>query len=154
MFLSLCLFLVFVWGLIDSAATIFPPQDEVVLLHLNDEGESADWGHQSLIQSAVHNAFAPLLFTPTDKQAMFPARWPSLRELRALGKRIIVYGDRIDNAEIFAGFTQPGWDADTMKYFTDYPVCAGYGPGDWAIFGGESQLIGPIYNGTWRWLWW
>jgi hypothetical protein len=121
----------------------------VILLHLNDEGPSADWGRQALIQDAVNSTFGSLLFTPRDKQTLFPSRWPSLRELRTLGRRVIVYGDRVNNDDIFPGLTQPGWDLDTMKYFSDYPQCAGYGPGDWAVYGGESQVVGPIYNGAW-----
>jgi len=36
-----------------------------------------------------------------------------------------------------------------MKYFArdPYPNCMGYQPGQWTTFGGESQVIGPIYNG-------
>jgi hypothetical protein len=37
-----------------------------------------------------------------------------------------------------------------MKYFArdPYPNCSGFAtPGEWTTFGGESQVIGPIYNG-------
>ena len=45
---------------------------------------------------------------------------------------------------IFHDMTIPAWDRDTMKYFTPFPECGGYGAGDWYIVGGESQVVGPI----------
>ena len=38
----------------------------------------------------------------------------------------------------------PGWDKDTVKYFTPFPNCGGYRPNDWYLVGGESQVVGPI----------
>ena len=58
---------------------------------------------------------------------------------------IVIGSDRCANASlIFVDMTVPGWDKDTTKYFTPYPECGGYRPGQWYTVGGESQLIGPI----------
>ena len=59
---------------------------------------------------------------------------------------MIVSGtERCANEVIFADVMVPGWDRDTVKYFTPYPVCGGYTtPGQWYIVGGESQVVGPI----------
>ncbi len=52
--------------------------------------------------------------------------------------------ERCANDDIFQDMSVPSWDKDTMKYFTPFPTCGGYGPGDWYIVGGESQVVGPI----------
>ncbi|CAI8033125.1 hypothetical protein GBAR_LOCUS18682 [Geodia barretti] len=41
----------------------------------------------------------------------------------------------------------PDWDNDTTKYFTVAPRCGGFAPGQFYLVGGESQVVGPIYNG-------
>ena len=48
---------------------------EVVMVHINDESHSADWGHIGLIQDPVHQIFTGLQFTPGDKESLFPGRW-------------------------------------------------------------------------------
>lgn len=70
---------------------------------------------------------------------------PTPNEIFQLGKRVLVTGTtRTINNYIFADMTVPGWDKDTMKYFTPYPECGGYKAGDWYLVGGESQMVGPI----------
>ena len=70
---------------------------------------------------------------------------PTPNEIFQLGKRVLVTGTtRTTNNYIFADMTVPGWDKDTMKYFTPYPECGGYKAGDWYLVGGESQMVGPI----------
>lgn len=118
---------------------------------MNDEGVSADWNHTDLIRTQIIDTFGPMLFTPAEKDALAPpdAPWPSVNALRQLGKRVIVYGDRVNRSDcVFPPLTVPTWDRDTVQYFHDYPQCGGYGPGDWANFGGESQVVGPLYNGV------
>ncbi len=51
---------------------------------------------------------------------------------------------RCFNEYIFEEMMIPGWDKDTVKYFTPYPNCGGYHPPDWYLVGGESQVVGPI----------
>jgi len=124
--------------------------NEVIFVLINDEGHSADWGHQDLIQKLIHNVFGPILFTPVDKNKHYPNTWPSVNQLNELGKKVIVYGSNLlINDEIFGEFTIPHWDQNTMKYFSKrpYPECDGFNPGQWTTFGGESQIVGPIYNG-------
>ena len=73
---------------------------------------------------------------------------PTQRELLSLGKRIIVFSARAQNDFIFPDFTLPGWDKDTVKYFTPYPACGGYAADQWYLVGGESQVVGPLCE--WR----
>eukprot|EP00118_Oscarella_pearsei_P002498 m.10722 g.10722 ORF g.10722 m.10722 type:complete len:569 (+) comp22588_c0_seq1:3-1709(+) len=122
-------------------------EEEIVIVNINDEGPSADWGHQDLIQAPVASLCSKLLFTPSNKSSLFPQRWPSSRELLTLGRRLIFHGPRIDNENIFPQLTIPEWDHDTVKYFTPFPKCGGYPADDWYLVGGESQVVGPIYNG-------
>jgi hypothetical protein len=121
---------------------------EVVMVHLNDESHSSDWGHTSLIQDPVPQIFGNLLFTPLDKKFLFPSRWPTSSELVKLGKRVIVTcTSRCNNSNIFLDMHVPTWDRDTAKYFTEAPECGGFSPGKFYLVGGESQIVGPIYNG-------
>ena len=70
---------------------------------------------------------------------------PTPNQIFELGKRVIITcGERCTDDYIFEDMTVPGWDKDTMKYFTPYPECGGYNPGDWYLVGGESQIVGPI----------
>ena len=50
-------------------------QGEMVVVHINDESHSADWGHIDLIQDPVAQTFRDLLFTPEDKKSLFPNSW-------------------------------------------------------------------------------
>ena len=50
-------------------------QEEVIVVHINDESPSSDWGHISLIQDPVREIFGELLFTPENKKTLFPHRW-------------------------------------------------------------------------------
>ena len=80
---------------------------------------------------------------------------PTPNEIFQLGKRVLVTGTpRTPNDYIFADMTVPGWDKDTMKYFTPYPTCGGYRAGDWYIVGGESQMVGPICESSWSIFMW
>lgn len=65
--------------------------------------------------------------------------------MKELGKNLIIFGtSRIMNDSIFQDVSVPSWDKDTMKYFTPYSKCGGYGPGQWYTMGGESQVVGNI----------
>lgn len=55
--------------------TVQENTQEFVMVHINDESHSADWGHVQLIQDPVTEIFSDLLFTPEDKQTLFPDRW-------------------------------------------------------------------------------
>ena len=48
---------------------------ELILLHVNDEGQQMDWDHLALIQQPIKDIFKDILFTPVDKQEKFPSRW-------------------------------------------------------------------------------
>lgn len=122
---------------------------EIILLNINDEGPSADWDHQALIQNETEAAFGSLLFTPLSKVQHTTGEWPTATQMIGLGQRVFAHGDRVNDSSIFPGLLIPEWDQDTMKYFarSPYPACMGYVPGEWTTFGGESQVIGPIYNG-------
>lgn len=122
-------------------------KEEFILLHINDEGRTADWDHIGLIQQPIKDTFGDILFTPVDKNNSFPSRWPTQRELLSMNKHIIVFGDRVANDDIFSDFTLPRWDFDTVKYFSPAPKCGSYTPDQWYIVGGESQVVGPIYDG-------
>lgn len=70
---------------------------------------------------------------------------PTPNQLLSLGKQVIVLGtSRIVNDSVFLDVSIPPWDKDSMKYFTPYPKCGGYGPGQWYTMGGESQVVGQI----------
>ena len=45
------------------------------MIHINDERYSADWGHIDLIQDPIEQIFGSRLFTPLDKEILFPNRW-------------------------------------------------------------------------------
>lgn len=136
-------------GLMEVHQWISAPenQNEVIYLHLNDEGAHADRNHQAIIQNLTRDIFGDLLFTPTDKNSNFPSSWPTLNQLVSTGKRVIATNGRLENDYIFGTIFHPGWDYDTAKYFTDYPACGQYPPYGFTIFGGESQVIDPFYNG-------
>eukprot|EP00164_Ancoracysta_twista_P003736 GFYU01005009.1.p1 GENE.GFYU01005009.1~~GFYU01005009.1.p1 ORF type:complete len:621 (-),score=121.69 GFYU01005009.1:66-1928(-) len=120
---------------------------EFLHLHINDEGHSADWGHLDKIRDPLAKYLSDILFRPSDLRDQYKGQWPSVRQLLKDGKRILVQGDRIYDDNYFRPLNTPGWDYDTMVHFTPYPECGGYGPGKWVEFGGESLLVGPIYDG-------
>ena len=55
-----------------------------------------------------------------------------------------MFSARAQNEFIFPEFTLPGWDKDTVKYFTVFPTCGGYTADQWYLVGGESQVVGPL----------
>jgi hypothetical protein len=123
-------------------------EEEIVMVLINDERNSSDWGHIHLIQEPVPQIFGDLLFTPEDKKSLFLDQWPTPTELLKLGKRVIVScTSRCNDSHIFLDMHVPDWDHDTMKYFTAAPECGGYSASQFYLVGGESQVVGPIYNG-------
>ena len=123
-------------------------EKEIVMVNINDEGPSAEWGHRDLMQEPVAQLCPDLVFTPVNKTAMFPDTWPTPRELISMGRRLLFHGPKnLSNENIFPQLTVPQWDHDTVKYFVPYPVCGGYTADKWYLVGGESQDVGPIYNG-------
>lgn len=124
-------------------------ENEFVLVLVNDEGPHSDWDHIDLIQKPIVDIMGKLLFTPSNKTMYFGDSWPSTNQILQLGSRVMfTCSERCsDDVNIFADMTQPSWDLDTVKYFTPFPTCGGYKQEEWYIVGGESQVVGPIYNG-------
>jgi hypothetical protein len=83
-------------------------------------------------------------------------------ELRSLNKSVILVGNinytTFDGKWIFPP-QWLGYPVDDVKYFTAYPGCGGtlvmdstnvwtgYQINDWTCFSGESQFLGPFYDG-------
>lgn len=123
-------------------------ENEFVMVYINDEGHSADWNHTDIIWKAVATLCPHILFTPADKERLFPHSWPTRRQLVSKGMRLMLTGTGfVLNENIFPQPMVPGWDKDTVKYFTPYPKCGNFTPDQWYLVGGESQVVGPIYNG-------
>ena len=123
-------------------------KDEFVMVYVNDEGHAADWNHTDMIWKAVATACPEILFTPSDKERLFPDSWPTQRQLVSQGMRLMLTGTGyVKNENIFMQPTIPQWDKDTVKYFTPFPKCGNFTANQWYLVGGESQVVGPIYNG-------
>ena len=50
-------------------------EQQLVWVYVNDEGADHDWGHQELITAPVRELLGDLLFTPSDKEQLFPHSW-------------------------------------------------------------------------------
>lgn len=123
-------------------------KNEFVMVYINDEGHTADWNHTDLIWNASVTACPDILFTPSDKERLFPDSWPTQRQLISKGMRLMLTGTGVvQNKDIFPQPTVPQWDKDTIKYFTAFPKCGNFTANEWYLVGGESQVVGPIYNG-------
>ncbi|XP_062508698.1 uncharacterized protein LOC134184941 [Corticium candelabrum] len=123
-------------------------ENEFVMVYINDEGYVADWNHTDIIWDAVATTCPHILFTPTDKDKLFPNSWPSPRQLITRGKRLMLTGTpTVSNSNVFRQPMIPPWDKNTLKYFTPFPKCGNFKPDQWYLVGGESQVVGPIYNG-------
>jgi hypothetical protein len=48
---------------------------------------TAGWSKVNLILQGIEYHFGSYVFTPVDKQRLFPRSWPSFRQLNAAGKR-------------------------------------------------------------------
>lgn len=67
-------------------------KEDVILLHINDEGQRMDWGHIDLVQQPVQTIFGGVIFTPLDKGKYFPGRWYVCEHMHEL---LVSYGDFI-----------------------------------------------------------
>jgi len=98
-------------GVEEIAQWVEQNPSEVILLLINDEGPSADWGHQALIQNQTWDALGSVLFTPVSQSQHFPDDgWPTISQMVQLGQRVLAHGSRVYNSFIFPELLIPGWD--------------------------------------------
>eukprot|EP01137_Pigoraptor_chileana_P009353 Opistho-2@57458 len=119
--------------------------NDVFLIRINDKGPFADWGRIAMIQDSIEKAFGDLLYRPIDRPDS--ATWHTIGELSKMGRRVIAFGDRIANGAIHDMSLRPHYPLNDMTYYTPYPKCGAVKPGNFSMFGGESQVVGPVYDG-------
>eukprot|EP01136_Pigoraptor_vietnamica_P012883 Opistho-1_new@53270 len=137
----------FLSGLVEILEFIESPENanDVFLIRINDKGPLVDWGHVADIQAAILMAFGPLLYRVADRPSN--TTWHTVDEMVQMGRRIFVFGDRINNDFIHPMHLSPPYPQNSMTYYSPYPSCGSTAPGAFTMYGGESQVVGPIYNG-------
>jgi len=124
---------------------------EFIFIH-HDDQKYWTWGRSKLVEDPIKEIFGSTLFTPSDLLNDFRGNWPTVNQLLSKNKRILfqsedTYGS-YDQSLIFAPFLTPGWTANCVRHFTEYPECGGYQPGSWVNWGGESQMATPFFDGS------
>ena len=110
---------------------------EVVLIHQDDnEGDTFNVSTIALIESV----FGDMIFRPS----MFNGSWPSVNEMIDNGTRIVFQAESNYGLGdiLFAPFLEPEWPNNCLKV---YECPSRY---EWGNVQGESQIVGPFYDGT------
>jgi hypothetical protein len=144
-------------GIAEIATWVKNNTDEIVIVYINDYPHW-DWGHQDELIAPIAEYMGDLVFTPKDKEFYFPDRnWPSIKQLLALKKRIILIGSNkyatVDGTWIHG----PQWTdypAKNANNFDGWPKCTRKDDPlpynflkDWNCVSGESNVFGPFYDG-------
>jgi hypothetical protein len=127
--------------------------DEIVILYINDSPKW-DWGHSNLVVDPMKYYFGKLIFTPEDLK-LFNNKWPSMRKLKELGKRVILIGSGeyiTKNNTIIHIQQWTGYPDNNVNKFIGWPTCSifhgePYDFSDWNCVSGESQVLGSFYDG-------
>ncbi|CAK0733927.1 hypothetical protein CVIRNUC_000356 [Coccomyxa viridis] len=117
-------------ALAELAAWLVQPgnEEEFLLVFLDDQPDIQAWGFLPKLLIEVRQAFpGSMLYTPKDHAARNASDWPSMAELVAAGRRVMVvsgadYGP--DAADIL--FTRPdvcGWQEPPLGDFKGQPSC-------------------------------
>lgn len=134
---------------------VFAPgnEREFVIFYFDDEEDLLSWSKVNLILQGIEYHFGSYVFTPVDKQRLFPRSWPSFRQLNAAGKRLMFvsrtdYGE-VMNRHLFARANM--WTEYGPFPFSAYPNCTvRHDPvnnGKIARVFGDSLAYGPFWNG-------
>lgn len=117
---------------------------EIIRLYLED-GADHTKGHDDLINGIIEKYLGEFVFTPADMKA-FHGRWPSARELKKMGKTVILATD--------GSYTHGGkyihntfWQEWGAIEFTPYPDCGGKPRSVVRRFFCDSTHYGPFWNG-------
>eukprot|EP00762_Andalucia_godoyi_P000232 ANDGO_02337.mRNA.1 hypothetical protein ACA1_138350 len=127
---------------------------EFVSLYFDDQQDLIEWDKVPLVVEAILGVFnRSELFTPDDKRALFPTRWPSIAELEAAGKTVVFSsGKTLGNSTQNLWFQPPWWvefGDQTVQLPND---CGPAGFTDKAAI--PRRLVtdgleyGPFYNGS------
>jgi hypothetical protein len=143
-------------GLAEIRAWMSANPGELLFVHWDDQNYT--FGHGAEVEALLNDTFGSLLLTPAERAAWFTSdAWPSPSQLLARGKSLLVQSESTDGAYsgalIFAPFTTPGWPANCVDRFSPPPGCGGLdeqlpSAGTWTLFGSESQMVGPLYDGS------
>eukprot|EP01117_Protostelium_nocturnum_P016735 TRINITY_DN668_c0_g1_i4.p1 TRINITY_DN668_c0_g1~~TRINITY_DN668_c0_g1_i4.p1 ORF type:complete len:607 (-),score=196.55 TRINITY_DN668_c0_g1_i4:94-1914(-) len=124
---------------------------EFLFIH-DDDQQHWTWEKEEQVVGPIKRIFGPRLFTPNDLENTFHGEWPTIEQLIELGFQLMFQSETYYGAYqgdvVFTPLLTPGWTANCIRHFTQYPDCGGYEPGDWSNFGGESQVAAPFFDGT------
>jgi hypothetical protein len=135
---------------------LFTPENknEFVIFYFDDEEDLETWRKVDLVLQGIAYHFGNSVFTPMDKQRLFPNAWPSMRQLNAAGKNLMFvsrtdYGGAMSNV-LFARANL--WSEYGPFPFQPYPTCtlkdgSPIGHGKISRVLGDSLSYGPFYAG-------
>lgn len=97
------------------------------MIMLDDEPDLQRWGKVHLLTEALASEWGALIFNATAKRELFPERWPSPRELVALGTRLVVtsctdFGDDMAPL-VFYKYNIADWSEAGVPALQRYPQC-------------------------------
>lgn len=95
-------------------------QNEIVFIRFEDGVEP---GHDEAINEPIRLIVGDIAYTPADKPA---DRWPTLNEMRALGKRIIFFSENKTwgGSWVFPDWHEPPYPLDKVYHFDrNWPTC-------------------------------
>lgn len=132
--------------------------DEIVYMFFDDNDDLQLWDRVNALETAIDTVWSrDMIFTPTDKAAKFPERWPSTHELLSMGKRVLFWS----GASLFDGSGKPSlWFNKSeivaevgSEQFVAQPKCGPFpGPTDMPAlarrFVTDGLEYGPFYNGS------
>ena len=135
---------------------------EFLFIH-QDDNEGDTYNNTATTIQMIVDTFGDSIFTPIDFNGSRAERetpdlrsgvsrstsWPSIRELVSRNKTIMWQSENYYGAGngtiIFEPLLWPAWDQNCLNYFSAYPNCQ---TGAWSNYQGESQIVGPFYDGT------
>ena len=91
---------------------------EIILIDFEDRSD----GHDAEVLEPIVEVLGDLVFRPQDKPA---DRWPTLKEMRALGRRVILKSNDTHGGEwIFGSIGSPGYPRSKVYHFdANWPDC-------------------------------
>jgi len=124
---------------------------EFLMFYFDDQPDLQEWGKVGLVMQAIDYHFGSMVFTPSDMTKL--GRWPSLRELQQMSKRVLFasrtnYGSLM-NSTVF--WSDALWNEFVPDNFAAYPSCtvAGISNNGSTVLRilGDSLIYGPFFAG-------
>ncbi|EDO32047.1 predicted protein, partial [Nematostella vectensis] len=139
----------FHYGIQEIAEWIKRNPKEVVRIYLEDSGSHTK-GHDDLINGPIKDYLGDKVLTPNDTLVYFNGRWPTVSEMRKLGKTVVVATGNLYNHKGMY-IHKSYWQEMTYNKFLSQANCSAMGNNSIPIrVYSDSTKYGPFWNGPWK----